>query len=338
MWYEYQSHYIPSKKRSLICSCGPHRDKPCWSCVRRHVHYETERAKRAERERETGVREKKAMDKPPIDAYPQMAFGITIMENIFAVPLLNSDGTPRTAKNGTPILKYVPESLMGRNTSKIKLQHVGFGRRAHLSVSRRGLNQIIQLDDVFCARHCANCAHPMKARRMTCPECEESIKLDEPLEGTDLEEAMTDNGWTCGKCDYTGSFVPKFSCEHCGNPERGWLTNFDVKLRSVKSSDEDKSSTLQIVGVRMPKTDDPEVLKMVSNSLDLPAIFAPSPLDEQVRLLGDLIKGLESPLLPKKDKDGGETPPSRPYDTGTKAEAEAEDDELEDDLDDASFD
>lgn len=327
MWYEVEDHYIPSKKRSHVCSRGARRDKGCWSCKRRHVFYEALRAQ----EKQTGIRIKPS-PKPPVDAGQKMVFGCTVMENIFAVPKIDSSGAPMVSRQtGQTIMQYVPESLMGRNTKGIS--SAGFGRRVHVSVSRRGLNQLLNLDDYFCNRHCANCASAMTASSMTCPGCENVLELPSPLTGSDLQDAISATDWSCDHCDHVGHFSPDYSCE-CGKPAPGWLTCFDVKIRAVKDSDEDKSTRIEITAVRMPKIESEEVMKMVMNSLEIQRIFVPESLDRQANLLGDLIKGLDNPMVPKRGEDAV-APPSQPY--GNPDGAADGTDDIEDDVDAAEF-
>lgn len=322
MWLEHTTHFIRGKGglRSFNCSSTAHRNKPCWGCAYRAKFYDALR----EEEKASGVR--KSGEKPLVDGSPQFTFNLSIMENIFAVPKVDGSGHPVLSKqNRQPIMKHVPESLMGRGAKGIGTS--GFGRKMHFTVSRRGLNQILDLDDDLRA-HCLNCARPLVVEALACTECEELKHLGEGLQGAELVEIMRAEDWSCDACKHVGKMTPIITCE-CGNPEHGFLTAFDVKLKAKKSTDEEKTSTLEIMAVRLPKiANEQQQAELVDSWLDLKAIFLPDGLEQQARQMGELTQGIH-PGYGMKGATEADQPPAEVY-GNTPVE--------DDDADSATFD
>jgi hypothetical protein len=330
-WFPFDSHY-PVGRQPMQCSCGVMRDLACWPCA--YTDHAWERA-RAEAKK-LGVEVDRAAVKKSlgIDSSQRFAFDVTVMENMYAEPLLDKKtGAPRTSKRGEPILNYVPQSRMPKNYEQLGKSPMGFGRAMHTAFSYSQLTQILDLNDYYCGRHCANCASEMTLRALHVPDDEEAIiELQEPLVGDDAAEAMKDETWTIGS--YTGQLVPVFSCT-CGKPAQGSLESFDVRLKAKAASGESKAKVLEITKLRLPKTNNPdgtpneEVLAMIANGLELNKIYAPTPLSDQANILGDKIKGIPSPM-PLRPRNGTkvEGVPTSPYD-----DSESKDDADEDDAD-----
>jgi hypothetical protein len=334
LWFRYISHFARGNYRGGTCSAGAARDKACWGCAYVDTHWDRIRKE----EKETGVRRSREDAKPKLDTSPQFAFGVTYMEDMYAIPVMENNGQQRQSRNGQPLVNYLPKSLLDKNTVAA-MRPAGFGRPGHLSVSQTALDQLLELDDYVLRRHCLHCAPKVKFARempivgMQCPEdgCpSDPIMLDEPVLGEDAIEAMKDRTWRCTDCAHIGQFYPVFSCE-CGKPTPGDLTSFDVRIKKKKGSDGEKGGILEIVKIRFPDIRDKEVEAMVMNSLELEKIFAPTPIDQQAQGLGDLIKGIPSPM-PRKRNEEAAAPPSSPYD-----DVDSED-KSGDDSDEADFD
>lgn len=325
LWYYHVNHFIGGKA-PVVCSSGAGRDKPCWGCASVEDHWNKVRAKENEL-RAKGIQMPKEAKKSAVSSDPTFDFSVTIMETMYARTLLDEHGNVRVNKRGEPLTNFVPRSLMPKDLTGAR--EAGFGRRAHVSVSERGLEQLLDLDDYFCGRHCANDASEMTIIDMTCPQCEEAVGLEDGLVGEEAAEAMMDKGWVCQKCNHAGQFTPVFVCPTCDKPTPGNLTCFDVRMKSQKTEGE-KGGRLMISKLRMPKIPDEEVATMISTPLELEKIFAPTDLQWQAKALGDRIKGLQSPLVQKRDGEK-EAPPTSPYDEEEETEAEA------DDVDDATF-
>ncbi len=309
MWFEHTTHYVRGKNglRSFNCSSTAHRNKPCWGCAYRSRFYDTLRLE----EKKTGVRKSGDKAKPSVDGSPQFSFNLSIMENIFAVPKVDGSGHPVMSKHTRqPIMKHIPESLMGRGAKGIGTS--GFGRKMHLTVSKRGLNQILDLDDDLRA-HCLNCARPMACEAMACVQCEELKPLGDALTGAELVEVMKAEDWACDACGNVGKMMPIVTCE-CGNPQHGFLTAFDVKLKAKKSTDEDKLSTLEVMAVRLPKIANPQQqADLVDSWLDLKAIFTPDSPEHQKNQMGDFAQGLYAEYGMKGHTAEAAAPPAESY-------------------------
>ena len=174
--------------------------------------------------------------------------------------------------------------------------------RFHVSFGKVALLQLLEFDKEM-LNYCKNCADAMTADAVICPDCETEYALEGIVSGEDLVEARKQE-WKCNSCDYSGPMQPKLTC-NCGTPMEGRLTDFDIRMK--RESTGEKSSVLKIVGVRKPLSTvkDEEtraaVEQMILNPLNLPAIFAPTRLEDQKKILGDLCLGLD-PRAPKRDK------------------------------------
>jgi hypothetical protein len=294
-WFQSKKHYHPRTKRTLICSAGSHIDQPCFPCAIRRAHWKKMNAI----EERTGVKPK---DEPPVGIGNQYSFSIVIMENVVAVPAMDKKtGEVRKSKAGKIIYNYYPEPVVklgpGDNFQK------SFGRRAHLSMGKNALLQLLQFDEEM-KNYCAHCATQMTADAVVCPECDTSYALPDIVKGEDLVD-VRQRSWDCSACHYSGWMQPHLSCSGCGSPEEGRLTNFDIRIK--RESVGEKQSVLRIAGVRMPlstlKTDEQraEVQQLIENPLNLPAIFSPSSLEDQKKVLGELCIGID-PRSPKRDE------------------------------------
>lgn len=340
-YLEHRVHWVRAGEgktpRSMVCSAGVHLNQPCWGHAFRHHFFEQKDALA----KETGVRD--TQTKSPVSEEPTFAFNMTIMEPIYIIPKLDGKGQPvKNQRTGQPITVFVPESLMGRVQKGVGTAE--FGKNVHFSCSQAALGQVLDLDDQLNS-WCLNCAKQMLLNGLICSSCETLFRFDSPLQGEEMMEALEADDWVCNECSGSGgirvptdepAFVPDYRCQ-CGKPAMGNLSAFDVKLKQEKSSDAKKrGGRLKISQVRMPKIEDAKVAELLTKPLDLKAIFAPTPLSEQAKIMGTLITGL-SPE-PKKRGEAAQ-PPAEPYGDGeTQVTSQAgDDDEVEDDLDDAHF-
>lgn len=309
-WYQYEKHFYPANKRSMICSAGPRRADPCFGCAIRRAHYNKMNAI----EERTGVRPK---GEPPISGQSQFAFSVMVMEEIVKLPKRNADGSPKVSKAGTQIYEYVPEPWVGgpvQGASKM------FGRRYHISLSKTHWSQLIEADQSSMRNYCANCATGLVSSAVACPDCETQYALSGPESGDSLTELRNKN-FECA-CGYAGPMVPQLTCSGCGHPEEGRLTDFDIRVK--KEVVTKTASNLKIISVRKPlSTISSEevrqrVLKEMELPLNLPSIFVPSTIEEQQRLLGDICKGVDP------------RPGNHKTEQGTSADVESYHDESDD--------
>lgn len=308
-WFEYRKHFVPRNRnrtnqkgkampKDFICSCGVDRSQPCWGCAVRNAFYKKLDAIEAK----SGIRPK---DEAPVSASNQFALGITIAERIYVMPVRDSNGSVRKTKNGDAIFRHIPAPFAEENSEVSELAEFGqvFGHRAHWSLGREHLEQLLSADDRL-KSHCGNCAGQLMATHMICPSCETEIKLPEAVKGVDLDKARAKMR-TCPACHEKTTFVPKYACPDCGDPKEGSLLSFDIRV--MKEAVGDNKSVIHIVGVRMPGSPNPEIQQrldeLTQNPLKLDAIFAPTDLKYQKIVLGDGLTKDLSPVLKRKEEE-----------------------------------
>jgi len=289
-------HYVPKKKQTLACSSGARMDKPCYGCAVQRAHYE----------RMDRIQEQKGFrpeDKPPIGKGSRFSFAVTVMEKFYTTPVLDKDGNHRKTRAGAPIMRHTPAPFV---KEKDRTGPTEFGRRMHWTMGMENLTQLISAAGPKLKHHCMNCADEMCAAALTCPNCESVVKLPEVISGEDLRIAVS-NERTCSTCKESSIFVPKYMCE-CGKPKSGGsLLGFDLRIKKTPVGE--KSSIIEIVGVRMPthlnKANPQDVrdrlTSMVMEPLNLLEIFSPASLAMQKAWIGDdILQGI-SPE-PRKTK------------------------------------
>jgi len=302
-WYQYRRHYCAPMRRSIICSAGPTRSEPCYGCAIRNAHYR----KMDAIEERTGVRPK---DEPPIGGQDQFGFSIVVMENILTLPKRNPDGSPKLTQGGKPIYEYVPESLVGNVANAPK----SFGKRFHMSLSKTQHEQLLKFDEEM-RNYCANCASELSARAVICPDCETAYDLPETVKGEALSEER-EKTYHC-ECGYNGPMQPQISCGGCGNAEEGRLTDFDIRLKREKLGP--TSSVLKIPSGGVRKTlstvssaeGRASLQALIESPLNLLEIYAPTPVEEQQKILKDLCHGVDP--RPNRKNEHGASPDVEGY-------------------------
>lgn len=280
-YYSYVSHYVARTKRFMQCSAQADRSKPCWGCGVRNAFYDYIR----DVEDKTGV---KPAGMPPISAGVKFSIAGVMLEHIAKVPAVGADGKARMNRDGKPILNDTPVCTLDRKyADKLKAQGaVTFGLPVHWSIGRFNLDELVALDEELSNR-CANCAEHLMAFNAGCPECGDQFQISEDadtaLQGQDLAEArLQEFNCTCG---YHGPFVPVLLCE-CGAPAEGHLVDFALRIKMEKVGDNNKQIKLvEVKPLHAFVAKYPAIEAMLQTPLDLPAIFAPTPLEFQKSLI-----------------------------------------------------
>lgn len=298
-WYQSLKHYFARTKRTVQCSCGPHNDKPCYGHAIRRRHWDSMRAI----EERTGIRPK---DEAPVSASNQYSFSVMACEWIVSLPAIDrKTGAVRRSKKGDIIYNHIPRPWV----DPIQLTDgttQTWGRRYHMSFGKTQLLQLLQFDDEM-RDYCKNCAAQMYALSFYCPDCTTESPFEEPQMGEDLVQ-FRKRTYRC-VCGYEGCMEPTLTCDVCGNPEEGKLTDFEIRIKKEKTGE--NTSVLKIVGVRKPwalipnsvsDEDKVRVREQLENPLDLLKIFRPATLDEQRKIFGDLCKDLDPRPPQKKDE------------------------------------
>lgn len=293
-WFTYVKHYYATKKQTTYCSCGPARTEPCYPCAVRRAFYTKQNAI----EERTGV---KPDGEPPISGAKAFAFSIVMMEPMVVVE--------KPGRNGKVYKNFVP-AVRAQIAGGPQKPIAKFGHRCHWSLGILQLRQVFQFDEEM-RNYCAHCARNMAADAVICIDCESVYDLPELTSGEDLVE-VRQRPYKCGNCQYEGPMQPRLICE-CGDPVEGKLTDFDLRVKKEKLSD--NQSILHIKSVRLPRLEDPEVAKLCESPMDLPAIFAPTNIGDQRKKLGDLCNNIDPRKTNREDEGGATAPEATSYST-----------------------
>lgn len=311
-WYETVSHFNKASNRPFNCSSGPARDKPCRGCAVRQSFYDLQDAKR-EADKAAGIEEpesttgeKRKRPEPPVQVSSKYVMSATVLEKILELPKMKG-GQPQTIKGSDKVVtEFIPGPLSGLNPVKLQGTSGEIGRNYHFGVGPQHLSQLASIDETLW-NYCASCANALQAEVFSCVECgAEVFTSDSPLQGEDLG-SLRREVFRCGHCQHEGRAVPLVSCTHCDNPIEGDNFAFDLRLKSVKDLEDDKKSTITLVGFRVPdyeKVHGPEVgarlWELVMSPLDIPAIYAPDSVDSQKWALPPALQAVDPSYHLKK--------------------------------------
>lgn len=295
-WYEVKQHYCGWRKgkpgqKSFNCSAGAHKDRACYGEAIVNAHYQEMRRIKEQ----TGVEPK---TKPAVSTSSFYALAVVIAEYVFKLPLLDAQtGQPRKSKNGSPLFRYTPEPMVSEEVAEAHAAAVTFGHSMHWALGTEHMTQLIDWGtrlEHFCMT--PGCATEMSVHTLICPECEGTKQLRAKVRGGSLSVELGKTR-TCTDCGYSGQFNTgwnSYECSGCNNPTMGGgLLGFELQIQKVQTGE--KSSRLDVVGVRTPTQHNPasnpndseRMAKLVANPLDIMAIYAPTPLNQQKAMLGD---------------------------------------------------
>lgn len=279
-WFEHNTHFVPSRKRSMICSSGAHRDQPCRGCAIRSIFFDNLK----EQEAATQVRNEEKRKSPPVQTSTRYGMAVTCLEKIFHLAATDNKGKTKTNRQGQPIMNYIPAPLSGLPLLKQKEMPGEIGHNFHWSFGSFALAQLGDIDATL-MNHCANCASDLMATQFTCPECSHVVYEDGAgVVGSDLR-SVRETDMKCPNCQYEGPLSPILSCTGCENPAEGNILSFDLQLRLIPV--DDKKSDVKMEKFRLPDyvslfpQDAERITELVYNPLDIPAIFGPESVDTQ---------------------------------------------------------
>ena len=285
-YYELTTHYIPRLNTVLNCSQGPRKLEPCYPHAILETYYEEKR----QTEEETGV--KANYDDKPCSASRAFALPVVGVDTYYAVPALDKNGSPRFKRDGAPITNWTPRSVARLPSGEAEALVSKYGHNMHWSLGIQLRDQLMLLDDSL-RGVCALCGEDMFAQKFTCTSesCDSMSEYEDLLEKTDVDE-LTDeeNGIHCDKCSHP--LEPVWECA-CGTPTLGSIFDFELRLRAKKVAD--NSTDLSLLEYRLP-TPSVEVDALLAEPLDIRALYAPTPLDDQRRRMASMIKGVD-PML-----------------------------------------
>lgn len=284
-WFEYKTHFVVVTDRPHTCSSGPYRDQPCRGCANRSYFYDMQRSQ----EKKTQVRDDNARKHPPVQESVRYAMGVTVLEKIFELDVLDKKGKPRTNKAGEAITNFTPAPNTGWSPQKIKETAGEFGHNYHWSFGPVHLGNLSSIDTTLW-NSCASCASALMATQFACPnpECQQVMYEDETgITGTDLR-TMRETVLKCPHCAYEGFGTPVLLCTGCENPAEGSILAFDLRLRlDYPDPTDPKKSTVVLEEFRLPNyeklfpKDAEHIFEMLYAPLDVVKIFGPEDIQSQ---------------------------------------------------------
>ncbi len=326
-WFEYKSHFVVVTERPHTCSSGPFRDAACRGCANRSYFYDMQRSQ----EKKTQVRDEKARKHPPVQESVRYAMGVTCLEKIFEMDVLDKKGKPRTNKAGEPITNFVPAPNTGWNPQKIRETDGVFGHNFHWPFGPVHLGNLSSIDTTLW-NSCASCANALMATQFGCPNCEGIMYEDETgITGTDLR-TMRETVLKCPHCAFEGCGQPVLLCTGCDNAVEGSILAFDLRLRlDYPDPTDDKKSTVVLEEFRLPDyeklfpKDAERIFEMLYSPLDVVKIFAPEDIGSQAYAYPEDLKKIDPSYhveASKKRKD------SAPYGSGDGGEEGGDPDKM----------
>lgn len=268
-WLQYTSHF--SQRGSMYCTSGPYRDKPCWPCAFRAVHYEA------------GGDFKTA----PYGASTRYALPLVIAETVYDAPLIDrkTNQVIKSRKTKQAITRFMAESYLevdhpAHNAANLPSK---YGHKAWISLSSVHLEMLRGIASKLADR-CRGCAQPLTAKSYSCMSC---FTGEQPMGKTifgdgPLDAFRTQRKSSCANCSArnTEEAVVLEPETYCANPEcgienpQGDFNDFEILV--TRTAQGEKNWSLDVLDVRLLGSEAPnrdEYMALVSQPLDLERIF-----------------------------------------------------------------
>jgi hypothetical protein len=199
------------------------------------------------------------------------------MENYVQTTLLDKQGKPRMTRAGQPITQWVPATSLGKAAEGLPSK---LGHPLHWSMGPEHLQMLADFDNNLRVVS-ATTGTPLVAVGLRCGSCE-SVLGEYPggVRGEDLL-ALRQEVVGCPAC---GEHAPGLPTYIANEPE-GSITAVNLRVKATKIGDRKTVLGLTETSIRTQALDE-----FLPTMLDIPAIFAPSTLDTQTFMLGDMAK------------------------------------------------
>lgn len=278
-YFYYEEHYVAATRKKFSCSAGAHMDQECFGCSERARFYEARR----KIQDETGTIPE-GMKNAPISKLGRFVLSVTVLEELGDFPKKDkTTGLPVKSKRGTAIFTQIPmrfaKRLRPNETPKAKY----FGKKYHYTFGPDYLDALAAEHAVLETK-CANCTEDLTAIMALCPECGQAhdtewdvLPAEELIEDKKLERE-------CTHCGHVGTSVYEYHCA-CGSPAEGGLFAFELQISAT--AEDNRIPKIHRVRARQDYSHIQGAEDLIFVPLDLPAIFAPEPLQYQARNLDE---------------------------------------------------
>lgn len=284
-YIKYIEYYHATKNRSCIGSEGPlgefkGKGERCVAQDWYWYEWRLRKANNSEKPNAMARREK-------------FAFTVLVQAPFFKVPRIDKDSGNPVINQNTNEPYY--DWLKGSKRSNDEYALAGYERKdghlQHWSLGFSHWNTLTEYTDSL-ARHCRSCNAQDSIRQLAlvCQHCGEPIvEFDSTsLSDEDLEKVRNEPTACphCGVVDYLEDVI---ECENCSHGEQATLFDFDLEVKRVKTAgDTGNQTTLQILRAIGPRPIDPMYGDDLRKPLPLDKIFAPTPVEKQIELFGNV--------------------------------------------------
>lgn len=273
-YYTYVQHYHAGLKKYLQCSAGPlgHRkgkSDPCPSCS-------------------LFWQQKDEGRDGPMSRRRVYVFTVLQYGTFAELPQVDRDGRQRVnTTTGKPYLEWrlVRPHEKGSLPPNAKIRE---GSTLHWSLGQAHLTAL-EVADRQIGRSCAACGgkDTLSTLHWQCTQCEAPLIDPENTNMTPMQiESITSHpeGATCTVCEYTGPLKEVVLCSRgCSHPIRADMFWVDLTINATKDAN-GKGTTLHVLDASAPRSIDKRYEEF-AKPMDLPVLFAPTPPDEQERIL-----------------------------------------------------
>jgi hypothetical protein len=286
-------HYHGGLKKGALCSAGPyHMNKlkrsPCEGCDMFWQDYE----ERAQKSRELGqkVQNPKRISK-------SNKFVLTILDpgDFFETEQLDRTGQVKLNAQGKPWMNW--RKLRYPNDPAAVGRQIKQGMVQPWSLNRTHFDLLQAYSDSnigMCCSGCGTWGHAMSPMLQTlsynCQNCRTKVidMKTSTLAPNQIKEIINHpvQCQSCGTRNFVEEVIHCPSCQQKGTTaKRASLWDVDIQVQITKSIDDPNKQTLIINGYTAPMAISPQFVD-IAKPLDLPAIFKPTPLEEQRLLWG----------------------------------------------------
>jgi hypothetical protein len=298
-FYRYINYFHGGKKQGCIGSEGPlgefkGKGQPCvaadwfwWEWRERQRH---------------SVNGKPAAKPKAMSRSDKWAFTVVVEAPFYQVPQIDKNsGQIRVNPNTKePYYDWRKGSVRGNDEYAAAGYKKKDGHRQHWSMPYAHFNVLTEYGDSL-AKHCRSCGgnNTIEELALVCRSCGEAIVIfDETTLSDDDILRMRDEPVQCPHCKYHGYLDNVIQCTNCDKPEAATLFDFDLEVKRIPGSDDanNKTTTLSILRAIGPRPLNPKFGEDLRKPLDLPKIFAPTPLAQQEKMFGTPPDDSDEPL------------------------------------------
>jgi len=281
-YYIYREHFDGRTNKSAICSAGPFamdrkKRQPCDGC---DIYWE---------ERSAGKKQNNRMSNREMYVFSMLHHANYVKTE----QLDRNTGAVKVNDDGQPYMNWV--RMMAHERGKFAGKEMKDANALHWAMGFNHFNVIREYDKQI-GKSCRACgvkagrkgAHEVgvKSEAWCCQGCGEAlIEVDSTELAPKQIDEITSDVVECAVCKRVGYLQEMVSCTECSDGTRSEIFDVDLEVQRVKPADGGNQTVLAIVGWANPHPIDPRHVE-IARPLELPKIYAPTPLERQHELFG----------------------------------------------------